>query len=109
MKKIIDYAKKVAKEATAQIFTALGFFLSWFLLTGSAKDRAYELKYPQNLDLIIDLLQQCHEKRTSTMWSLYSYRSVAEYMYYGLKMQEISLEGLRKAISRIAKANNLEL
>ena len=38
MKKIIDYAKKVAKEATAQIFTALGFFLSWFLLTGSAKD-----------------------------------------------------------------------
>tara|TARA_R100001163_G_C5067196_1_gene206144 strand:+ start:1383 stop:1652 length:270 start_codon:yes stop_codon:yes gene_type:complete len=72
-------------------------------------NRAYELKYPENIDLICDLLKQCHKKRTSTMWSLYSYRSVAEYMYYGLKMQEISLEGLRKAISRIAKANNLEL
>ena len=61
------------------------------------------------IDLIKDLLQQCHEKRTSTMWSLYSYRSIAEYMYYGLEMTEISLEGLRKAISRIAKDNNLEL
>lgn len=72
-------------------------------------NRAYEYKYPENLDLIKELLQQCHEKRTSTMWSLYSYRSIAEYMYYGLEMTEISLEGLRKAISRIAKDNNLEL
>ena len=72
-------------------------------------NRAYEHKYPENLDLIKQLLQQCHEKRTSTMWSLYSYRSIAEYMYYGLEMTEISLEGLRKAISRIAKDNNLEL
>jgi len=30
-------------------------------------------------------------------------------MYYGLEMKEISFEGLRKAISRIAKDNNLEL
>jgi hypothetical protein len=30
-------------------------------------------------------------------------------MYYGLEMQEVTLEGLRKAISRIAKENNLEL
>ena len=72
-------------------------------------NRAYEHKYPENLNLIKQLLQQCHEKRTSTMWSLYSYRSIAEYMYYGLEMTEISLEGLRKAISRIAKDNNLEL
>tara|TARA_R100001460_G_scaffold55413_1_gene94776 strand:+ start:722 stop:988 length:267 start_codon:yes stop_codon:yes gene_type:complete len=72
-------------------------------------NRAYEAKYPQHLTLIKDLLKECHEKRTSTMWSLYSYRSIAEYMYYGLEMKEISLEGLRKAISRIAKDNNLEL
>ena len=58
---------------------------------------------------IKNLLKECHEKRTSTMWSLYSYRSIAEYMYYGLEMKEISFEGLRKAISRIAKDNNLEL
>ena len=31
-------------------------------------NRAYEHKYPQNLDLIKDLLKQCKEKRTSTMW-----------------------------------------
>ena len=33
--KVIDYIKKILKEAAAQTFTALGFFLSWFLLTGS--------------------------------------------------------------------------
>ncbi len=63
----------------------------------------------KNVDLIKKLLQECLEKRTSTMWSLYSYRSIAEYMYYGLEMQEVTLEGLRKAVSRIAKEHNLEL
>ena len=72
-------------------------------------NRSYEYKYHENLQIIIDLLKECHEKRTSEMWSLYSYRSIAEYIYYGLEMQEISVEGLRKAISRIAKVNNLEL
>ena len=38
MKKVINAIKTILKEAAAQIFTALGFFLSWFLLTGSAKD-----------------------------------------------------------------------
>ena len=32
--KAIEYIKKILKEAAAQTFTALGFFLSWFLLTG---------------------------------------------------------------------------
>jgi hypothetical protein len=36
--KAIEYIKKILKEAAAQIFTALGFFLSWFLLTGSSRD-----------------------------------------------------------------------
>ena len=72
-------------------------------------NRRYEYKYPKNVDLIKKLLQECLEKRTSTMWSLYSYRSIADYMYYGLEMQEVTLEGLIKAISRIAKENNLEL
>ena len=62
-------------------------------------NRAYEHKYPENLDLIKELLQQCHDKRTSTMWSLYSYRSIAEYMYYGLEMTEISLETLKGHIT----------
>tara|TARA_R100000951_G_C2564656_1_gene156743 strand:- start:394 stop:501 length:108 start_codon:yes stop_codon:yes gene_type:complete len=35
MKKIYNGIKVVLKEAAGQIFTALGFFLSWFLLTGS--------------------------------------------------------------------------
>lgn len=38
MKKVINAIKTILKEAAAQIFTALGFFLSWFLLTGTAKD-----------------------------------------------------------------------
>ena len=38
MKKIYNGIKTVLKEAAGQIFTALGFFLSWFLLTGTAKD-----------------------------------------------------------------------
>ena len=38
MKKVINAIKTIRKEASAQIFTALGFFLSWCLLTGSAKD-----------------------------------------------------------------------
>jgi hypothetical protein len=38
MKKILNVIRTVLKEAAAQIFTALGFFLSWFLLTGTAKD-----------------------------------------------------------------------
>jgi hypothetical protein len=38
MKKILNAIRTVLKEAAAQIFTALGFFLSWFLLTGTAKD-----------------------------------------------------------------------
>jgi len=38
MKKIYNGIKIVLKEAAGQIFTALGFFLSWFLLTGTSKD-----------------------------------------------------------------------
>ena len=38
MKKIYNIIRKLLKEAATQIFTALGFFLSWFLLTGTAKD-----------------------------------------------------------------------
>ena len=38
MKKIYNGIKLVLKEAAEDIFTALGFFLSWFLLTGTAKD-----------------------------------------------------------------------
>jgi len=38
MKKIYNGIKVVLKEAAGQIFTALGFFLSWFLLTGTSKD-----------------------------------------------------------------------
>ena len=38
MKKIYNGIKVLLKEAAGQIFTALGFFLSWFLLTGTSKD-----------------------------------------------------------------------
>jgi len=40
---------------------------------------------------------------------LYSYRSIAEYLYEECQMIEITKEGLRKAIARIAKEYKLEL
>ena len=72
-------------------------------------NRRYEYKYPKNVDLIKKLLQECLEKRTSTMWSLYSYRSIAEYLYDECQMHEATKEGLRRAIARIAKEYELEL
>ena len=38
MKKIYNIIKTFLKEAVAQIFTILGFSISWFLMTGTAKD-----------------------------------------------------------------------
>ncbi len=38
MKKIYNIIKTFLKEAAAQIFTILGFGISWFLMTGTAKD-----------------------------------------------------------------------
>ena len=38
MKKIYNIIKTFLKEAAAQIFTILGFSISWFLMTGTAKD-----------------------------------------------------------------------
>ena len=38
MKKIYNIIKTLLKEAAAQIFTILGFSISWFLMTGTAKD-----------------------------------------------------------------------
>ena len=73
-------------------------------------NRRYEVRYPQNLKIIINLLKICVEKKKTTQnHFLYSYRSIAEYMYDVLEHREATKEGLRKAISRIAKEHNLEL
>lgn len=73
-------------------------------------NRRYEVRFPQNTKIIIDLLEQCVEKKkTTTNHFLYSYRSIAEYMYDECQMHEVTKEGLRKAISRIAKEYDLEL
>ena len=73
-------------------------------------NRRYEVRYPQNVPIIINLLEQCVEKKKTTPnHFLYSYRSIAEYMYDVLEHREATKEGLRRAISRIAKENNLEL
>lgn len=73
-------------------------------------NRRYEVRYPQNTKIIINLLEQCVEKKkTETNRYLYSYRSIAEYMYDECQMHEVTKEGLRKAISRIAKEYDLEL
>ena len=73
-------------------------------------NRRYEVRYPQNVPIIIDLLKICVEKKKTTQnHFLYSYRSIAEFMYEVLKHREATKEGLRRAISRIAKEHNLEL
>ena len=73
-------------------------------------NRRYEVRYPQNLQIILDLLEQCVEKKKTTPnHFLYSYRSIAEYMYDVLEHREATKEGLRRAISRIAKEHKLEL
>ena len=73
-------------------------------------NRRYEVRYPQNVPIIIDLLEQCVEKKKTTQnHFLYSYRSIAEYMYDVLEMREVTEESLRKIVKRIALANDLEL
>jgi len=73
-------------------------------------NRRYEVRYPENLKIIINLLEICVEKKKTTPnHFLYSYRSIAEYMYDVLEHRQATKEGLRRAISRIAKEHNLEL
>ena len=73
-------------------------------------NRRYEVRYPQNIKIILNLLEICVEKKkTEPNHFLYSYRSIAEYMYDVLEHREATKEGLRKAIARIAKEHNLEL
>ena len=73
-------------------------------------NRRYEVRYPQNVPIIIDLLEICVEKKKiERNHFLYSYRSIAEFMYEILEHREATKEGLRRAISRIAKEHNLEL
>ena len=73
-------------------------------------NRRYEVRYPQNVKIILNLLEVCVEKKkTEPNHFLYSYRSIAEYMYDVLEHREATKEGLRRAISRIAKEHNLEL
>jgi len=73
-------------------------------------NRRYEVRYPENVKIIVNLLEQCVEKKKTTPnHYLYSYRSIAEYLYDECQMLEVTKEGLRKAIARIAKDYNLEL
>jgi len=73
------------------------------------KYRKYELKYPENTELIIQLLKQCMEKEDTHDNRTYSYLSIAEYLYFEKKQQQVSIEGLRKIVARIAYDNELEL
>ena len=73
-------------------------------------NRRYEVRYPKNVKIIVNLLEQCVEKKKTTPnHYLYSYRSIAEYLYDECQMLEVTKDGLRKAIARIAKDYNLEL
>ena len=73
-------------------------------------NRRYEVRYPQNVKIILNLLEICVEKKkTERNHFLYSYRSIAEYMYDVLEHREATKEGLRRAIARIAKEHKLEL
>jgi len=73
------------------------------------KQRKYELRYPENTALIIQLLKECLTKEDTHDNINYSYLSIAEYLYYEKKQQQVSLEGLRKIVARIAVENELEL
>jgi len=73
------------------------------------KYRKYELKYPENTQLIIELLKKCKEKEDTHDNRTYSYLSIAEYLYFEKKQQQVSIEGLRKIVARIAYDNELEL
>ena len=73
-------------------------------------NRRYEVRYPENVKIIVNLLEQCVEKKKTTPnHYLYSYRSISEYLYDECQMLEVTKDGLRKAIARIAKDYNLEL
>jgi hypothetical protein len=73
-------------------------------------NRRYEVRNPQNVPIILDLLKLCVEKKkTERNHFLYSYRSIAEYMYDVLEHREATKEGLRRAVARIAKEHKLEL
>lgn len=73
-------------------------------------NRRYEQRYPHHVKLIIKLLSICHEKKKTTVnHYLYSYRSIAEYMYDVLEHREVTKDGLRKAVARVAKEHKLEL
>ena len=47
--------------------------------------------------------------KTTQNHFLYSYGSIAEYLYDECQMHEATKEGLRRAIARIAKEYQLEL
>jgi len=73
------------------------------------KYRKYELRYPENTQIIIDCLKKSLEKEDTHDNINFSYLSIAEYMYYALDKKEVSVEGLRKIVARIATENDLEL
>ena len=71
-------------------------------------NRSYENLYEKNIPTIINLLEECKKNRVTHEDRNYSYRSIAEYMYEVLEMREVTTEGLRKIVKRIAIANDLE-
>ena len=71
-------------------------------------NRSYENLYAKNIPTIINLLEECKKNRVTLEDRNYSYRSIAEYMYEVLEMREVTTEGLRKIVKRIAIANDLE-
>ena len=71
--------------------------------------RKYELKYPENTEIKIDCLKKSLENKDKHDNINLRYLSIAEYMYYALDKKEVSVEGLRKIVARIAAENDLEL
>ena len=58
------------------------YYVTKSVISITFKSGSYEAKYREHLTISKNLLKECHEKRTSTMWSLYSYRSMAEYVLW---------------------------
>ena len=71
-------------------------------------NRRYENLYAKKIPKIINLLDECNKNRVTHEDRNYSYRSIAEYMYEVLEMREVTTEGLRKIVKRIAIDNDLE-
>ena len=78
-------------------------------ITSYRKNKRYEYKYPETKEQIRNLLKQINQKKQDGFNTRYNYTLLAEYCLEVLGFKNITRDGLRRVIQRIAKENNCEL